>query len=103
MVPGSRLEAESYRHDADLLSDLRRTLRGQATSMKKQTANTNCTCTEAVPTVAGSHMSMFRPMPRLPRDEASVSLSGEVSSSESSTLGILNNELSTEVHTLWQG
>lgn len=36
-------------------------------------------CTEAVPTVAGSHMSMFRPMPRLARDDSTNSPPGEVS------------------------
>lgn len=36
-------------------------------------------CVEAVPTVAGSHMSMFRPMPRLARDESTNSPPGEVS------------------------
>ncbi|KAJ4423793.1 hypothetical protein N0V82_001532 [Gnomoniopsis sp. IMI 355080] len=32
---------------------------------------------KGVPTVAGSHMSMFRPMPRLPKDDSAVTVPGE--------------------------
>ncbi|KAF3771344.1 hypothetical protein M406DRAFT_272779 [Cryphonectria parasitica EP155] len=58
-----------------------------ASALKRQlsTDSLDLSRDNAVPTVAGSHMSMFRPMPRLPRDDTSLQKCAQCGKAEESS------------------